>query len=169
MLIKNKGNKMKLNFKKVQKRANELGLGLSKFNYTGLDASGEKIKYAYRMFVANKEEQSMFELENKYGYDNVSGRDAFIGGDLVQADYMSLIAVAHAIEGYALAGVQGLGVSKEETYYFGGEFVKKTNIYTTYFSFNAEEMNERVGEYDAYCNDADINSSVLTEKVREQY
>ena len=160
---------MKLQFKKVQKRANELGLGLARFNYTGQDANGEKIKYAYRMFVANNEEQSRFDSDSRHGFDNFSGRDNFLGGDLGQADYMSLIAVAHAIEGYALAGDKGLGVSQEDTYYLGGEFQTRKNIYTTYFAYNAEEMNERVGEYDSYCNDADINSSVLAEKVRKQY
>jgi hypothetical protein len=166
MLIKTMENKMRLQFKKVQKRANELGLGLARFNWTGVDANGEKIKYAYRMFVANKEEQSRFDLESRHGFPNVSGR---FDEDLVQADYMSLIAVAHAIEGYALAGDKGLGVSQEDTYYLGGEFQTRKNIYTTYFAYNAEEMNERVGEYDCYCNDADINSSVLAEKVRKQY
>ena len=157
---------MRLQFKKVQKRANELGLGLARINYTGQDANGESIGYSYRMFVATKEEQSKFDLESRYGFENISGR---FDEDLIQADYMTLIAVAHAIEGYALAGDKGLGVSKEDTYYLGGEFQTRTNIYTTGFAYNAEEMNERVGEYDVYCNDADINSSVLTEKVREQY
>ena len=164
---------MRLQFKKVQKRANELGLGLARFNWTGWDCQDEKVRYAYRMFVATKEEQAKFELENKHGWDQhhsrYGGEYDLLGGYVVEADYMSLIAVAHAIEGYAMAGVKGLGISQEDTYCLDGEFHKRTNIFTTCFAYNVEEMNERVGEYDAYCNDADINSSVLTEKVRKQY
>ena len=164
---------MRLQFKKVQKRANELGLGLARFNWTGWDCQDEKVRYSYRMFVATKEEQAKFESYNKNGFDQHHNRYGeeydLLGGDVVEADYMSLIAVAHAIEGYALAGDKGLGTFKEETYYLDGEFHKRTNIYTTGFAYNAKEMNERVGEYDVYCNEADIYSSVLTEKVREQY
>jgi len=164
---------MRLKFKRVQERANELGLGLAKFNWTGVDCQGEKVKYAYRMFVATKEEQARFETDRKYGFTQSHNRFGvefdLLGGDVVEADYMSLIAVAHAIEGYALAGDKGLGTFKEETYYLDGKFEKRTNIYTTGFSYNAHEMNTRVGKYDVYCNEADINSSVLTEKVRKQY
>jgi hypothetical protein len=166
MLIKTKENKMRLQFKKVQERANELGLGLSRFNYTGQDANGESIRYSYRMFVATKEEQVKFEMDRELGFENMSGR---FGEGLVEADYMSLIAVAHAVEGYSISGKDGLGISQDESYYLRDEndkliTRKNERIYTTCFPFNSEEMNE-----DVYCNDADINSSVLTEKVRKQY
>ena len=82
MLIKQKEKTMKLQFKKVQKSANELGLGLARYHYTGQDANGEKMKYAYRMFVANNEEQSRFDSDSRHGFDNFSGRDNFLGGDL---------------------------------------------------------------------------------------
>jgi len=47
---------MRLKFVTVQERANSLGLGVSKFRYVGVDSNGEKVRYNYRLFIANKEE-----------------------------------------------------------------------------------------------------------------
>jgi len=165
----NKEKKMRLKFATVQARAISLGLGVSKFRYVGVDQNDEKVRYNYILFIANKEEAKHLELEAKLGFGNITPPRH----DIVQADYMSLIALACAIEGYAIAGIDGLGIAEDrqritETFekdkygFFIREDYKK--LFTTGFPINTEEMEE-----DRYCNDADISGSALAQIVRKQY
>ena len=180
----NKENKMRLKFVTVQERANSLGLGVSKFRYVGVDSNGEKVRYNYRLFIANKEEAEdikkeadrfKWRLENGFQNSGVFGNGNMlpIRHDIVEADYMSLIALACAIEGFAIAGFDGLGIAEDyqritETFEkdkYGcliWEDYKK--LFTTGFPIDTEEMEE-----DRYCNDADISGSALAQIVRKQY
>ena len=165
----NKEKKMRLKFRTVQARANSLGLGVNKFRYVGVDSNGEKVRYNYILFIANKEEAKHLELEAKLGFGNITPPRH----DIVQADYMSLIALACAVEGFAIAGFDGLGIAEDyqritETFEkdkYGcliWEDYKK--LFTTGFPIDTEEMEE-----DRYCNDADISGSALAQIVRKQY